>query len=76
MQVIVKISDDEKIITAVKHEPATLETVSTGETAARDSLDAGASLFSVAAAETGATQKLSAEAPGVLDGGPAPSTFR
>ena len=75
MQVIVNISDDEKITTAIKHEPATKETVSTSETAARNSLGADAGQFFVAA-DTEATQELSAEAPGALDGGAGPSIFR
>ena len=75
MQVIVNISDDEKITTAVKHEPATKETVSTAETAAGNSLGADAGQFSVAA-DTQATQKLPAEPSGALDGGAGPAIFR
>ncbi len=77
MQVIVNISDDGKITTEVKHDPAAIETATTSETAADagDSLDAGASPFS-AAEDTEATQELSAEASEALDGGAGPPILR
>lgn len=76
MQVIVNISDDGKVSTEVKQGPATKIGVTTAEPAPVDgeSLDAGASPFSDAK-DTEATQELSAEASGGLDGGAGPSTF-
>ena len=70
MQIIVNISDDGKVTTEVKHDPAAIETATSSETAAvaGDSLDAGASPFS-GAEDTEATQELSAEASEALDGG-------
>ena len=75
MQVIVNISDDGKITTEVKHDPATIETATAAETAAvaANGLDAGASPFSVAK-DTEATQELPVQALVELDGGAGPLT--
>lgn len=74
MQVIVNISDDGKVSTEVKQGPATKKGVTTAEPAPVDdeSLDAGASPFSVAK-DTEATQELPAQALVELDGGAGPT---
>lgn len=75
MQVIVNISDDGKVSTEVTQGPVTKKEVTTAEPAPVDgeSLDAGASPFSVAK-DTEATQELSAQASVELDGGAGPLT--
>lgn len=75
MQVIVNISDDGKVSTEVKQGPATKKGVTTAEPAPVDgeSLDAGASPFSVAK-DTEATQELPAQASVELDGAAGPLT--